>query len=358
MCEWDTHILEGGCLWYRGIVEAIRDGGVCGASWADNGTLAGFHRKKRASPDDSNVNKENKKKQTTLFSMFKSVPPKETTTATATKQTPTLETPVDAEQQKIDNDAKSIVAIDRAKALFEQLDDETKNLLHLEMTTMQYDWLRVLQPELTKPYFIKLKKYLKRELLDKQVIYPPAKDIYSWSNYTPPSNIKVVIIGQDPYHGPNQAHGLCFSVAKGVPAPPSLVNIYKALVKDYPDFVRPKHGYLENWAKQGVLMLNTSLTVRRATAGSHSNQGWEPFTDAIINYLNEKKSNLVFMLWGAHAQKKGAKINSSKHLVLKSVHPSPLSAHRGFYDCQHFVKANDYLESRGRASVNWNCLDE
>ncbi|KAI8336281.1 uracil-DNA glycosylase-like protein [Chlamydoabsidia padenii] len=305
--------------------------------------------RKRAATVDSTVNKENKKKQTTLFSMFK---PKETTTATVTEKTTTVD------KENANNDTDSSSSLDLAKSLFEDVDDETKNLLHLEITTMHYDWLRVLKPELTKAYFIKLKKYLKQELLDKQVIYPPAKDIYSWSNYTPPSNVKVVIIGQDPYHGPNQAHGLCFSVVKGVPPPPSLVNIYKALMKDYPDFKKPNHGYLVNWAKQGVLMLNTSLTVRRGMAASHSNQGWEPFTDAVINYLNEKKSNLVFMLWGSHAQKKGAKINKSKHLVLKSVHPSPLSAHRGFYDCQHFIKANEFLESKGRPSINWNCLDD
>ncbi|KAI8086312.1 uracil-DNA glycosylase-like protein [Halteromyces radiatus] len=292
--------------------------------------------------------REGVKKQATLTSMFKP-----STTTTKTVVTVTEKQMSTTFDQNLTENNTDLVA-----KLFDGLDDETKNLLHLEMTTMHQEWLKVLRPELTKPYFIKLKKYLKQELLNKQVIYPPAKDIYSWSNYTPPSNIKVVIIGQDPYHGPKQAHGLCFSVAKGVPTPPSLVNIYKALINDYPNFKKPDHGYLENWAKQGVLMLNTSLTVRRAAAASHSNQGWEPFTDAVIDYLNEKKSNIVFLLWGSHAQKKGAKINKSKHLVLKSVHPSPLSAHRGFFDCQHFVKANNFLESRGRTPINWDCLED
>lgn len=140
-------------------------------------------------------------------------------------------------------------------------------------------------------------------------LYKIEQQIYSWSKYTPLSNVKVVILGQDPYHGPNQAHGLCFSVRKGIQIPPSLQNIYKAIQTDYPDFKIPNHGYLENWAKQGVLMLNTSLTVRRSEAGSHSNAGWEQLTDAIITHLNEKKANIVFMLWGAHAQRKGAKID-------------------------------------------------
>ncbi|ORZ21120.1 uracil-DNA glycosylase-like protein [Absidia repens] len=289
--------------------------------------------------------------------MFKTKTPKEATTTSATIveiNTPTVTGKADTDGS---HHGDSSFSIDDNKSLFEGLDDETKNLLFLEMTTMHYDWLKVLKPELTKPYFLKVKRtYLKQELLDKKVIYPPAKDIYSWTNYTLPSNVKVVILGQDPYHGPNQAHGLCFSVAKGVPPPPSLVNIYKTLLKEYPDFRKPTHGYLENWAKEGVLMLNASLTVRRGEAGSHSSQGWEPFTDAVINYLNEKKSNIVFLLWGAHAQKKGAKINKTKHLVLKSVHPSPLSAHRGFFDNQHFIKTNEFLESRGRTPINWNCL--
>ncbi|KAI9302945.1 uracil-DNA glycosylase-like protein [Cunninghamella echinulata] len=295
--------------------------------------------KKRAATADANNTSGNNKRQATLFSMFKPLNPKkadqEETEAAVTESSP-----------------------EEARQILSDLDDEKKELLNLEMTTMHHQWLKVLKPELTKPYFLKLKKFLLQEKNDGQTIYPPENEIYSWSNYTPPSNVKIVIIGQDPYHGPGQAHGLCFSVKKGVPPPPSLVNMYKALEKDYPDFKKPNHGYLANWAKQGVLLLNTSLTVRKSNAASHSGKGWEEFTDAVINYINEKKSNVVFLLWGSHAQKKGAKINKSKHLILKSVHPSPLSAHRGFFDCQHFKKANEFLESKGRPTINWNCLIE
>ncbi|KAL1927475.1 hypothetical protein VTP01DRAFT_3712 [Rhizomucor pusillus] len=243
-----------------------------------------------------------------------------------------------------------------ARQLFKDLDNEIQTLLELEMATMHYEWVKALKTEFTKPYFLKLKKFLKAETEAKKQIFPPEQQIYSWSKYTPLSNVKVVILGQDPYHGPNQAHGLCFSVRKGIQIPPSLQNIYKAIQTDYPDFKIPNHGYLENWAKQGVLMLNTSLTVRRSEAGSHSNAGWEQLTDAIITHLNEKKANIVFMLWGAHAQRKGAKIDKKKHLVLKAVHPSPLSAHRGFFSCGHFKQANEYLVKNGRDPINWNCL--
>ncbi|KAG0949166.1 hypothetical protein G6F32_005568 [Rhizopus arrhizus] len=277
------------------------------------------------------------KKQVSLLSMFKPVPT------------------TDDNKKK----AKENVSKDADKdphEFFKNVDKETLELLDLEIKTMNKEWLKVLAPEMVKPYFLKLKKYLKAEAEGKKTIFPPLSQVYSWSNYTPVSNVKVVILGQDPYHNINQAHGLCFSVIKGVRIPPSLVNMYKALQKDYPDFVVPNHGYLENWAKQGVLLLNTSLTVEAHKAGSHANQGWEPFTDTIIQYLNEKKSHIVFMLWGSHAQKKGAKINKSKHLVLKSVHPSPLSAHKGFLDCGHFKKANEYLNDHARDTINWNCL--
>ncbi|CDS13047.1 hypothetical protein LRAMOSA05231 [Lichtheimia ramosa] len=240
--------------------------------------------------------------------------------------------------------------------LFPDMDDAMKELLDLELTTMQYDWFKALKPEFTKPYFIQLKKFLKAEKEAKKTIFPPAPQIYSWSNYTPPSKVKVVIIGQDPYHNYNQAHGLCFSVVKGVKVPPSLVNIYKAISRDYPDFKTPNHGFLENWAKQGVLLLNTSLTVRAHDAGSHAGKGWEKFTDAIISHLSEKNAHIVFMLWGSHAQSRSGRINKSKHLVLKSVHPSPLSAHRGFFECGHFKAANEYLVKNARSAINWNCL--
>ncbi|KAI8077321.1 uracil-DNA glycosylase-like protein [Gilbertella persicaria] len=284
------------------------------------------------------------KKQTTLYSMFKPVP-KPSSEVTSRVSGATTQQEETAEETNKD-----------PKALFKGVDQETLELLDLEINTMNYGWLKVLAPELVKPYFLKLKRYLKAELDAKKTIFPPLNQIYSWSNYTPPQKVEVVILGQDPYHNFNQAHGLCFSVVKGVRVPPSLVNMYKALKNDYPDFQTPPHGYLENWAKQGVLMLNTSLSVEAHKAGSHANQGWEQFTDAIIKYLNERKSNLVFMLWGSPAQKKGARINSTKHLVLKSVHPSPLSAHRGFFECGHFKKANEYLESHGKEVINWNSL--
>ncbi|CAO0803609.1 unnamed protein product [Mucor circinelloides] len=281
------------------------------------------------------------KRQTTLLSMFKPV-------ATAPKV-------ADGAENKAEDVSAATKSKD-PKDLFKGADQETLELLDLEITTMNYEWLKVLAPEMTKPYFLKLKRYLKAELAAKKTIFPPLNQIYSWSNYTPPSKVKVVILGQDPYHNFNQAHGLCFSVVKGVKVPPSLVNMYKALAMEYKDFKTPDHGYLEEWAKQGVLLLNTSLSVEAHKAGSHANQGWEQFTDAIIKYLNEKKANIVFMLWGSHAQKKGARINKSKHYVLTSVHPSPLSAHRGFFECKHFSKANAYLKEHGNEEINWNCL--
>ncbi|KAI8063503.1 uracil-DNA glycosylase-like protein [Gongronella butleri] len=295
--------------------------------------------------EDATANDNGKKKQATIMSMFK---PK-----------------VVVAEGNNNNKKQAIVEAlaisstpspELAKALFTDEDDDVRQLLQLEINTMNYEWLKVLRKEVTKPTFLKLKKFLELEKSNKQVIYPPENQIYSWSNYTPPSKVRVVILGQDPYHGPGQAHGLCFSVMKGVTAPPSLVNIYKAIAKDYADFKSPGHGYLENWAKQGVLMLNTSLTVRARAASSHSDKGWEQFTDAVIDYLNTKKSNIVFLLWGSHAQKKGGKIDKKKHLVLKSVHPSPLSAHRGFFECHHFKQTNDFLEERGLSTIDWNNL--
>lgn len=280
------------------------------------------------------------KKQTTLLSMFKPVaaPAKPESTANAIES-------LDVSTKKRD-----------PRDLFKGVDEETLELLDLEIRTMHYEWLKVLAPELTKPYFLKLKRFLKAEQAAKKTIFPPLDQIYSWSHYTLPSQVKVVILGQDPYHNFNQAHGLCFSVVKGVKPPPSLVNMYKALKIDYPDFKTPDHGYLENWAKQGVLMLNASLTVQAHLANSHSGKGWEQFTDAIIKYLNEKKSSIVFVLWGSYAQKKGSSINKTKHHVLKGVHPSPLSAHKGFFECGHFKKANEYLKDQGRGEIDWNTL--
>ncbi|KAJ1924243.1 uracil DNA glycosylase [Tieghemiomyces parasiticus] len=237
-------------------------------------------------------------------------------------------------------------------------DPATRELLRLEYETLDPSWLRVLAKEITKPYFLKLKRFLQEEKAKGQEVFPPPEDIYSWSRYTPAPEVRVVILGQDPYHNNNQAHGLCFSVRKGIRTPPSLVNMYTALERDYPDFKRPNHGYLAAWAAQGVLMLNAALTVRAHNANSHSKMGWEEFTDAVIQYVNEKRSQVVFLLWGSYAQKKGSGIDKKKHLVLKSVHPSPLSAHRGFFDCHHFKQTNDYLRSHGKPTIDWGKISE
>ncbi|KAI8049963.1 uracil-DNA glycosylase [Syncephalis plumigaleata] len=193
---------------------------------------------------------------------------------------------------------------------------------------MAPEWQKALFSEFTKPYFIALKRFLIAEKKQNKTILPPANQIYSWSHWTSPDDVKVVILGQDPYHNIGQAHGLCFSVTPTTKIPPSLVNIYKAIQQDIPDFTPPSHGFLAGWARQGVLLLNASLTVRAHQAGSHANRGWETFTDAIINYLNKQEDHIVFMLWGSHAQKKAKGVDKNRHLILNAVHPSPLSAHR------------------------------
>lgn len=218
------------------------------------------------------------------------------------------------------------------------------------------DWLKILGEEFSKPYMLKLKEFLKQEKAAGKVIYPKGAEIFNALENTPFKDVKVVILGQDPYHGPDQAHGLSFSVRKGVPKPPSLMNIYKEIERDL-QIKMPPHGDLTGWAKQGVLLLNAMLTVQQANAGSHQNKGWEAFTDAIIRAINDQNEHVVFMLWGAYAQKKGAFIDRGKHLVLESVHPSPLSAHRGFMGCGHFSKANDYLMQQGIAPIAWGNLD-
>ena len=230
----------------------------------------------------------------------------------------------------------------------------------LEYTTMHPSWLAALRTEFTKPYFCQLKLFLEKEKAAKMTIFPKESDIYSWSRLTPADRVKVVLLGQDPYHNVGQAQGLCFSVPYGVPPPPSLVNIYKELEGDLgPEhFIIPKHGCLECWAYQGVLLLNATLTVRAHQAASHANHGWETFTDAVIEYLNNEHENLVFLLWGSYAQKKGSRINRKKHLVLTSAHPSPLSASKGFFENHHFTEANKYLEKHGKLPINWNCLKD
>ncbi|XP_036367980.1 uracil-DNA glycosylase [Octopus sinensis] len=188
---------------------------------------------------------------------------------------------------------------------------------------------------------------------NKHTIYPPANEVFSWTQLCPLKDIKVIIVGQDPYHGKNQAHGLCFSVKPGVKTPPSLVNIYKELETDIPGFQIPNHGTLTGWAKQGVLLLNSCLTVRASQANSHKDRGWEQLTDAVIRWLNDNSSALVFVLWGAYAQKKGAFINKQKHCILKSAHPSPFSANNGFFGCKHFSKCNAYLSKNNKKTIDW-----
>lgn len=213
-------------------------------------------------------------------------------------------------------------------------------------------WQNILTQESQKPYMKDLNSFLLKEAQDGQITYPKGDEIFNAMNMTSFNNIRVVILGQDPYHGEDQAHGLSFSVRDGVKFPPSLRNIYKEISCEY-DCTVPKSGDLSHWAEQGVLLLNATLTVRKAEAGSHQNKGWEEFTDAIIRSINDNHENVVFLLWGAYAQKKGSFIDQSKHLVLTAPHPSPLSAHRGFFGCGHFKKANDYLVAHGRTPISW-----
>ncbi|KAI0077874.1 uracil-DNA glycosylase [Panus rudis PR-1116 ss-1] len=274
-------------------------------------------------------------------------------------------------------------------AYLNALSDEEKRLLTLEIETMGKSWLKILKDEIRKPYFIKLKRFLwdqgvkgVNDSAKNLKVYPAPHNIYSWSNLTPLGRVKVVIIGQDPYHGPQQAHGpslasswclllalfwflkrglyrtgLCFSVPQGVQVPPSLRNIFAEIKAEYPSFEVPKSGNLTSWAENGVLLLNTCLTVKAGEAGSHSNQGWEEFTDKVIDVVdkygganlsgnNGQGRGIVFLAWGAWAAKRVAKLDKKKHLILKSAHPSPLSAHRGFLGNGHFKQANDWLEQK------------
>jgi uracil-DNA glycosylase len=213
-------------------------------------------------------------------------------------------------------------------------------------------WKSRLAAELTKPYMQQLKQFLAAEKAKQQIIYPKGSEIFAAFNLTPFEKVKVVILGQDPYHGVNQAHGLCFSVKPGIKPPPSLVNIYKELQQDV-GFTPVKHGFLSEWAAQGVLLLNSVLTVAAASPGSHQGKGWEEFTDAAIAGLNARDTPVVFLLWGSYAHKKGELIDTDKHFVLKAAHPSPFSAYRGFLGCKHFSKANECLLAVGQQPINW-----
>ncbi|REL31625.1 uracil-DNA glycosylase [Thalassotalea euphylliae] len=214
-------------------------------------------------------------------------------------------------------------------------------------------WSDLLAAEKQQPYFQETLAYVEQRRAEGVTIYPPKDEVFNAFRIPAFDNIKVVILGQDPYHGPDQAHGLCFSVKPGIKPPPSLVNMYKELATDIDGFEIPSHGYLQPWAEQGVLLLNTVLTVEAGQAHSHKHLGWEQFTDRVIQTLSDHGQGIVFLLWGSHAQKKGKTIDGSKHHVLKAPHPSPLSAHRGFFGCRHFSQANQLLVNQGKTPITW-----
>lgn len=217
---------------------------------------------------------------------------------------------------------------------------------------IEESWRQVLQPQFDMAYFELLTDFVRRAYTT-SIVYPPGRFIFEAFNRTPFDKVKVVILGQDPYHGPNQAHGLCFSVQDGIQPPPSLINIYKELQEEFHQPIDMTRGNLSHWADQGVLLLNATLTVQAGMAGSHQGKGWETFTDAAIAALSERREHLVFMLWGSYAQQKGRVIDRRRHLVLECAHPSPLSAYRGFFGCGHFTKANQYLLQWGMEGIRW-----
>ncbi|MBV1919168.1 MAG: uracil-DNA glycosylase [Pseudomonadales bacterium] len=222
----------------------------------------------------------------------------------------------------------------------------------VESLNLEAGWKKQLSAEFDLDYMTQLRAFLLQQENAGKIIYPPGDEYFNAFNFTPFNDVKVVILGQDPYHGPGQAHGLCFSVPEGVRPPPSLKNIFKELHRDL-GLDMPGHGCLTSWAKQGVLLLNSVLTVEQATAGAHKKKGWERFTDSVIQKINEEQEGVVFLLWGSYAHKKGQFIDEMKHKVLRSVHPSPLSAHRGFLGCGHFSETNAYLESKGKSPIDW-----
>jgi len=221
---------------------------------------------------------------------------------------------------------------------------------HVEVQ-IEDSWKRLLDADFQQPYFSAIKEFLLKEKNEGQTIYPPGSLIFNAFNLTPFDKLKVVILGQDPYHGPRQAHGLCFSVPDGVPSPPSLVNIFKEISIDL-GIPAPASGNLTAWAKQGVLLLNALLTVRANQAASHHNIGWETFTDSVIRHISDNKSGVIFLLWGKYAQDKQALIDTTKHHILKAAHPSPFSA-SGFFGCRHFSRANELLKQQGKEPINW-----
>jgi uracil-DNA glycosylase len=214
-------------------------------------------------------------------------------------------------------------------------------------------WADILGKEKQQPYFQQMMQFIEKERAAGKTIYPPRQDVFNTFDLTQFDKVKVVILGQDPYHGPNQSHGLCFSVQPGVKVPPSLANIYKELASDISGFTIPQDGFLQSWAEQGVLLLNTVLTVEQAQAHSHAKIGWERFTDEVIQQLSDRCSGLVFLLWGSHAQKKGLIIDKQKHHILSAPHPSPLSAYRGFFGCRHFSQTNNLLKQQNKRPIDW-----
>ena len=225
-------------------------------------------------------------------------------------------------------------------------------MLNLDIR-LENTWKQQLTEEFDKPYFSALMQFLAQEKENGKTIFPKENNIFNAYNSTPFNKVKVVIIGQDPYHGTNQAHGLSFSVQNGIKPPPSLVNIYKEIKNNYPDFEIPNHGNLETWAKQGVLLLNSILTVEANKAASHQKRGWEHFTDASISKISKNREGIIFLLWGNFAQQKANLIDEKKHFILKAAHPSPFSAYNGFFGCQHFEKANQLLKQQGKEAINW-----
>lgn len=222
---------------------------------------------------------------------------------------------------------------------------------------LEESWKTALDAEFSSSYMAALKQFLVTEKERGKRIFPKGSEYFRALDLTPLSEVRVVILGQDPYHGDGQAHGLCFSVKPGVRTPPSLVNIYKELQADLG--ISPvRHGFLESWARQGVLLLNSVLTVEQGLAASHQGKGWERFTDAVIRRVNDEAESVVFMLWGAYAQRKAAFVDTSRHLVLKAAHPSPLAAHNGFFGCRHFSRANEFLQSRGRQPIDWRLPEQ
>lgn len=218
------------------------------------------------------------------------------------------------------------------------------------------DWQAILGAEKQQAYFQACLEQVKQNRAEGKVIYPPDSEIFNAFKLTSLDNLKVVILGQDPYHGPNQAHGLAFSVRPSVRVPPSLLNIYKELALEYADFQPPKHGFLQSWAEQGVLLLNTVLTVEANQPNSHRLFGWEQFTDQVIRQISQHTEQVIFLLWGSHAQKKAKLIDAKRHHILTAPHPSPLSAHRGFLGCGHFLQTNSILESSGKSPINWHSV--